>query len=51
MKIANFTDSQGTRIGLVKGDGIIDLSLLAPTLPGDIKALLLVRWVQAETGL
>lgn len=41
MKIATFTDASGaTKIGVVVDDGLIDLSQVAPDLPGDLKSLL-----------
>ncbi len=40
MKLATFTESGRTRVGLVVGDGIVDLSAAAPSLPGEMTALL-----------
>ncbi len=36
MKLATFTDKKGTRIGIVKEQKIIDLSLAAPELPTEM---------------
>ena len=40
MKLVTFTDSTSTRIGVMKGEQIVDLSLAAPTLPHDMVSLL-----------
>ena len=40
MKLVTFTDSASTRIGVIKGEQIVDLSLAAPTLPHDMVSLL-----------
>jgi len=40
MKLATFTDAQGTRTGVVDGDRLIDLSRAAPELPTDLGVLL-----------
>jgi len=40
MKLATFTHDGTTRIGVVVGDEIVDLSRAAPTLPRDLLALL-----------
>jgi len=40
MKLVTFTDSDGTRIGIVKDDSIVDLSATNPDLPTDMTALL-----------
>jgi len=40
MKLATFSESGTTRIGVVVGDGIVDLSAAAPALPTDMLALL-----------
>ncbi|MDJ0787906.1 MAG: fumarylacetoacetate hydrolase family protein [Myxococcota bacterium] len=40
MKLATFTESQRTRVGIVVGDGIVDLSREAPELPTEMVALL-----------
>lgn len=40
MKLATFTHAGSTRIGVVDGDGIIDLAAAAPTLPTEMVALL-----------
>ena len=40
MKLITFTESAHTRIGLLQGDHVIDLSQVAPTLPRDMLALL-----------
>lgn len=40
MKLATFTHSHRTRVGIVVGDGIVDLSAAAPELPTEMTALL-----------
>jgi len=40
MKLATFTHSGSTRIGVVDGDQIVDLSAAAPTLPSEMVAFL-----------
>ena len=40
MKLITFTESAHTRIGLLQGDHVIDLSQVAPTLPRDMLTLL-----------
>ncbi len=40
MKLATFTEQGRTRIGIVDGDGVIDLSRAAPDLPTDMKSFL-----------
>ena len=40
MKLITFTESAHTRIGLLQGDHVIDLSQVAPTLPQDMLTLL-----------
>jgi 2-keto-4-pentenoate hydratase/2-oxohepta-3-ene-1,7-dioic acid hydratase in catechol pathway len=40
MKLATFSDGKGVRIGVAKGDGIVDLSAAAPGLPTTLKGLL-----------
>ena len=40
MKLATFTDSSGTRVGVVQGDGVVDLASAAPDLPREMTALL-----------
>lgn len=40
MKLATFTHSGSTRIGIVEGGAIVDLSLAAPTLPREMCAFL-----------
>lgn len=40
MKLATFTDRASTRIGVVGGDGIVDLAAAAPGLPTEMTALL-----------
>jgi 2-keto-4-pentenoate hydratase/2-oxohepta-3-ene-1,7-dioic acid hydratase in catechol pathway len=40
MKLATFTESDRTRLGVVQGDRIVDLSLAAPDLPRGMLALL-----------
>jgi 2-keto-4-pentenoate hydratase/2-oxohepta-3-ene-1,7-dioic acid hydratase in catechol pathway len=40
MKLATFTESDQTRVGVVVGDDIVDLSATAPDLPTEMTALL-----------
>ncbi len=40
MKLATFTDRASTRIGVVVGDGIVDLAAATPGLPTEMTALL-----------
>src|ERR1700736_1882662 len=40
MRLLTFTDGAGTRIGVLKGDAIIDLSVAAPYLPLEVVAFL-----------
>lgn len=40
MRLISFTESLNTRIGLLQGDHIIDLSQVAPTLPSDMLSFL-----------
>ncbi|MEE2891728.1 MAG: fumarylacetoacetate hydrolase family protein [Pseudomonadota bacterium] len=40
MKVARFTESGHTRLGLVTADGIVDLSRAAPDLPPEMEAFL-----------
>jgi 2-keto-4-pentenoate hydratase/2-oxohepta-3-ene-1,7-dioic acid hydratase in catechol pathway len=40
MKLATFTHDGATRIGVVTGDGIVDLAAAAPDLPREMTALL-----------
>ena len=40
MKLISFTESLNTRIGLLQGDHIIDLSQVAPSLPSDMLSFL-----------
>lgn len=40
MRLATFTDSRSTRIGVVEGDRVLDLSAAAPELPTEMRALL-----------
>lgn len=40
MKLATFTHDGATRIGVVRGNEIVDLATAAPSLPGDMVALL-----------
>ena len=40
MKLVTFSESSSTRIGLLRGQQIIDLSALAPSLPTDMLAFL-----------
>jgi 2-keto-4-pentenoate hydratase/2-oxohepta-3-ene-1,7-dioic acid hydratase in catechol pathway len=40
MKLATFSHQGKTRIGIVRGDGIVDLSTVAPELPRDMIGLL-----------
>ena len=36
MRLISFTESSNTRIGLLQGDHIVDLSQVAPSLPSDM---------------
>ena len=38
MKLATFTDSAGTRIGVVEGSEVVDITAAAPELPKDMTA-------------
>lgn len=40
MKLATFTHAASTRVGLVDGDAVVDLSVAAPDLPTDMLAFL-----------
>ena len=40
MRLISFTESSNTRIGLLQGDHIIDLSQVAPSLPNDMLSFL-----------
>ena len=40
MKLITFTESSRTRIGLLQGEQIVDLSQAAPALPDDMLTLL-----------
>ena len=40
MRLISFTESSNTRIGLLQGDHIIDLSKVAPSLPSDMLSFL-----------
>jgi 2-keto-4-pentenoate hydratase/2-oxohepta-3-ene-1,7-dioic acid hydratase in catechol pathway len=40
MRLATFTDRRSTRIGVVQGEHILDLSAAAPELPTDMRLLL-----------
>jgi 2-keto-4-pentenoate hydratase/2-oxohepta-3-ene-1,7-dioic acid hydratase in catechol pathway len=40
MKLATFTAGGVTRLGVVEGDGVVDLSAAAPQLPAEMTALL-----------
>ena len=40
MRLISFTESSSTRIGLLQGDHIIDLSQVAPSLPSDMLSFL-----------
>ena len=40
MKLATFTHARSTRIGVVTGDGIVDLAVAAPSLPREMAAFL-----------
>ena len=40
MRLISFTESSNTRIGLLQGDHIIDLSVVAPSLPSDMLSFL-----------
>jgi 2-keto-4-pentenoate hydratase/2-oxohepta-3-ene-1,7-dioic acid hydratase in catechol pathway len=56
MKLATFTHKGATRLGLVQGDGIVDLAAAAPDLPREMVALLgagrdaLARAAEAAAG-
>ena len=45
MRLISFTESSNTRIGLLQGDHIIDLSQVAPSLPSDM-----LRFLEAGDG-
>ena len=40
MRLISFTESSNTRVGLLRGDHIIDLSQVAPSLPSDMLSFL-----------
>ncbi len=40
MKLATFTEGSSTRVGIVRDDGIVDLSVAAPDLPRHMVALI-----------
>ncbi|MEE3019297.1 MAG: fumarylacetoacetate hydrolase family protein [Pseudomonadota bacterium] len=40
MRLISFTESSNTRIGLLQGDHIVDLSQVAPSLPSDMLSFL-----------
>lgn len=40
MKLATFTDNKGTRIGVVEGSEVVDVTAVAPDLPKDMTAFL-----------
>jgi len=40
MKLATFTDGKGTRIGVIEGNEIVDVTAVAPALPKDMPAFL-----------
>ena len=40
MKLATFTSEGRTRIGVVEGDAVVDLSAAAPNLPTEMTAFL-----------
>ena len=42
MKLATFTDDNGTRIGLVEGSEVVDVTAAAPDLPKDMTAFLAI---------
>jgi len=48
MKLVTFSDNRPARIGLVKGEGIIDLSKADPDLPRDMIGLM-TEWPRART--
>jgi 2-keto-4-pentenoate hydratase/2-oxohepta-3-ene-1,7-dioic acid hydratase in catechol pathway len=47
MKLASFEVDGAVRIGVVSGDGLVDLAHAAPALPRDMAALI-AAWPQAE---
>ena len=40
MKLITFTESGRSRVGLLNGDGVIDLSIACPSLPSEMLALI-----------
>ena len=40
MKLVTFTQGGSTRIGILEGDAIVDLSVAAPNLPREMCAFL-----------
>ncbi len=51
MKLVTFTESARTRIGVVVGDEVVDLSQTAPDLPSDMKRFLVAgdtAWAKAR---
>ena len=47
MKLATFTDNDGTRLGVVTDKGLVDLAAALPRLPRDMKALI-ANWSSAR---
>jgi 2-keto-4-pentenoate hydratase/2-oxohepta-3-ene-1,7-dioic acid hydratase in catechol pathway len=53
MKLITFTRNGSTRIGIVMDDGVVDLSVVAPELPGEMTAFLAggpAAWAVAHTA-
>ncbi len=50
MKLVSFEKAGETRIGIVSGEGVIDLAIAAPELPRDMPALI-AAWPTAERKL
>jgi 2-keto-4-pentenoate hydratase/2-oxohepta-3-ene-1,7-dioic acid hydratase in catechol pathway len=50
MKLATFTHQDSTRVGVVFDDGVADLALAAPELPGDMIGLLAAGPAALETA-
>lgn len=53
MKLVTFTESARTRIGVVAGDAVVDLSIAAPALPATMKGLIgagPAAWAEARSA-
>jgi ureidoglycolate lyase len=50
MKLATFEESGSERVGIVAGEGVIDLSRAAPALPGDMISLI-AAWPRIESDM